>query len=132
MTRTLKTKKTRTPQAPTHRIEKRPEGFAVYLIAPRMVTQTLSSPESGLTQRVVPFGEVFKCPDPPLFHTCWQPQSKTWYTDIDYGAKRWRGPQSTSAIRQALRKCGFSPSVIKQTLVEAGWSTEQEPPKPKE
>jgi hypothetical protein len=74
--------------------------------------------ESGTSVVTRPYSQVFKSAALPMF-TAHHLVGDEFRVDLDCGAQRWVGPQSASAVRAALRKCGVETKLAKKIVAEA-------------
>jgi len=89
-------------------------GFAVTHIRPANVQITRFTQEGGMAVETKPVTEVIPGYQDDVFWTYYR--NGEWYTDINCGAQRWRGTKTTSEIRAALRKCGFTAKEIREIM----------------
>lgn len=97
-------------QSETHVLKWREWGFDVHALAPRQM-RTVEYRGGG---KVVDKTEVAppQFQGSPLFRAAYEGDGR-WDIDLDCGFQRWNGPQSSKAVADALRKCGFEkPSAI--------------------
>ncbi len=99
----------------THTIEESLSGFSVYPVA-RNVTQTTVR-DGQVAIETLPFAQVFGGWRPSTFDAYYDGEDY-WSTDLDCGARRWRGLKTTKEVRRALRKCGFSTQVVNELIVK--------------
>ena len=91
-----------------YKIEETGYGFRVVELDPVVHVTTIENGETTtlVQSRRAMFGKYGYTPENnPLFAAAWRKESRMWHVDVDCGARRWRGYQSSRAVHEALRKC---------------------------
>jgi hypothetical protein len=76
--------------------------------------------QQGVTVEMKPFREVFRGASVmPFFTATYSPRYCEFDVDLDCGAQRWAGPQTASAVRKALVKCGVARELSRRIVADA-------------